>query len=153
MGFYEATGDEERLVLVAAQIFDGAVGSVVIAMVLTVAFKHDDAVGIGDALAALGFDGGGGGLGVVGEQIALADYFANGGGLHAAFISGFAAAGFLPGFGIVNAAMKDFTGTDGGIAIFPEQLGQAGPVRMGFAEGGAIAEHAGGGRFATGEQG
>ena len=50
---------------------------------------------------------------------------------------------FVPGFGVVDSAVEDFSGAEGTVAILFEELGEADPVGVDVAEGGAVAEHAG----------
>ena len=151
MRLHKPAGDEKRLVAVLAQMLNRAVGGVIIAMGFAVAFEHHDAVGIRRAAF------------VSRQRVEhIARFGRRGAGMNRlGFADGGAAAivrwpagvgGYAPRFRIVNAAVENFPGADGDIAMVFEQLRQRGPVRMRGAKIRAVAEHAGLGGFTAGEQ-
>ena len=148
MRLHKSAGDEERLVLVFAEVFNRAVGGAIITVAFAVAVQDDDAVGIRGLFYVLRqrflHVGGLVWSGGLGQMLRLAT-------------GGLARIRRLirvhPRLRIVQTvAVINFAGADGNVAVFPEQLRQRCPVGMRDTKIRAVAQHAGHGWLAAGEQ-
>ncbi len=147
--FDEAAAEEEGLILVLVEDFDGVVGGFVIGMAFALAVENDDAVGV----RRLGKIAGKRGKGARREWRGGSPVFLQ----HHRMAAGATrslgdAAADGPGFKIIEAAVINFADADGGVTIFLEELREGGPVGVDGAEVGAISQDAGDGRAATGHE-
>ena len=147
MWLHKTAADEERAVLVLPQVLDRAIGGMVIGMTLAVAIEHDDLVRmrcLRDILRERRLD-------VFRRRGAFAPRDHQPVAARAA-VGLRDAAALGPRLHVIEAAMENLAGAQRDVSVFPEQLGQRHPIRVGGAEVCAVAEHAGGRRIPPGQQ-
>src|SRR5262249_31199684 len=147
----KSASNEERLVFVRAQVFDGAVRNAIIAIALAVPIQNNDAIGIrGTAEIVLRrWDSI---RGLRRSRRRRKDQIFSPCSATRRLDFGGRAIGVGPSFWIIAAGVKDFPAAQANIAVFPEALRQCDPIGMNASEGDAIAEHPGFCRWPTRKQ-